>query len=405
MKVLFLARWYPSRDNAYYGVFVREHAKAVRASGCDVAVLHIPGVPGKGRGLWRMEEETDPRLTEGIPTFHVYARSVSVRGIARISYWISTLLYVWSTLRAVRRLRGHGFRPDVLHAHVWSAGVPAVIVGRLLGLPVVVTEHSTVFQRHAVDRSALRRSRYVFEHSARVLPVCANLQQAISDYGVKASFEIVPNAVDTAIFFPSEKGHSAGSRRLIFVGNLEPTGHKGFPTLVEALVELGERRRDWHLDVVGDGPTRAEYERLVAHSGLSGSIVFHGSKPKDEVAALMRASDLFVLPSRFENLPCVIIEAMTSGLPVVATAVGGVPEMVSERDGILVPPENPAALADALDHALSNLSAFDRDDIAARARDRYSLEAVGAQLRAVYESVLASSRKKAAAPDSTPSEP
>ena len=123
---------------------------------------------------------------------------------------------------------------------------------------------------------------------------------------------------------------------------------------------------------------------------------------KLEIAALMRTSDLLVLPSRFENQPCAIIEAMTSGLPVVSTTVGAIPEMVGPDDGILVPPQDPAALADALEQALARRDSFDRPAIAARARARFSLEAVGARLNAVYEEVTSPEAAKtpaAPAPD------
>jgi glycosyltransferase involved in cell wall biosynthesis len=406
MRILFLAFWYPSRDSRYYGVFIREHAKAVRAAGDEVVVLHLAGVSHEGRGLWRMEEELDPELTEGIPTFHVFRRrpSRSVPGISPISRGISYSLYLWSAIGAARRLRRRGFRPDVIHAHVHRAGVPAILIGKLFGAPVVITEHSTEFSQGAVARGPYS-ARFAFPRAARVLPVCATLQQAISACGIRASFEVVPNAVDTSLFFATKrKLPMADPKRMIFVGNLEPTQHKGFPTLVEALTRLRERRIDWHLDVIGEGPSRAECERLVADSDLSDRVSFLGARPKEEIAEIMRSSDLFVLPSRFENLPCVLIEAMTCGLPVVSTQVGGIPEMVSGRDGVLVPPDDPSALAEALDRVLSNLASFDGDDIAVRARARYSLEAVGAQLHAVYISVLSTRRRETAVPKSTPTE-
>jgi glycosyltransferase involved in cell wall biosynthesis len=403
MRVLFLARWYPTRASIYDGVFIREHAKAVRAAGDEVVVLHLSVASGGGRALWRMEEEVDPKLTEGIPTFHVFHRSVSMRRMAQISFWVSYGLYLWSAWRAARRLRGRGFRPDVVHAHVYGAAVPAVLIGKLLGTPVVVTEHSTDFSRGTLGKGPQKRARFAFTRAARVLPVCASLQEAIAAYGITADFEVVPNAVDTSKFFTAGwEARTSGPKRMMFVGNLEPTQHKGFPTLVAALRRLRERRSDWHLDVIGMGPSQAECERLVGEADLSVSVAFLGARPKEEIAEMMRTSDLFVLPSRFENQPCVLIEAMTSGLPVVSTRVGGIPEMVSERDGILVPPDDAAALAEALDRVLSNLSSFDRDDIAARARARYSLEAVGAQLHAVYASVLSTARRKTAVPESNP---
>lgn len=392
MNVLFVTRWYPGPGHLYAGTFVREHAKAVRAAGHQVAVLHVPGEPSDGPDAWQMVEETDPALTEDIPTFHVYCRATSVRHLSRISRVVTYWRYVWSAYRSARRLRAGGFDPDVIHGHVFSAGPPAVLIARLFRRPLVITEHVTLFTRGTMTRGGRRVAAFAFGRAARVLPVCAFLQRAIESYGIRARFTVVPNAVDTSLFFPAAPTAHDGARpgdprRLLFVGNLEATHHKGFPELVEALGALRKRRSDWHLDVIGGGPTQPEYERLVAEAGLADSIAFHGSKPKADVAALMRASDLFVLPSRFENLPCVIIEAMTSGLPVVSTTVGGIPEMVSEADGILVPPQDPTALADALDRALSTLGSFDRTAIADRARSRFSLEAVGTQLATVYAEV------------------
>ena len=391
MKALFLTDWYPTRDRIYNGIFVREHAKAVRTAGAEVTVLHIPGGSGKGRGLWAMEEEGDPELTEGIATYHLRHRAVRFPGpFRRISTAISYPLYIWSVVRACRRLRASGYRPDVIHAHVFSAGVPAVVVGKLTHTPVVITEHYTAFPRRTLSRASVRMARYAFRNAARVMPVCLFLQRAIEAYGVRARFQIVPNAVDTSIFHPAAGARkSTGPKRLLFVGNLEPTGHKGFPTLVAALELLTERRRDWHLEVVGDGPTRPEYERLVAASPVSASVTFRGALKKIEIADLMRGSDVFVLPSRFENLPCVIIEAMASGLPVVSTTVGGIPEMMSDEDGILVAPDDPAALADAMERVLANPAAFDPAGVSDRAQARYGLAAVGSQIYGVYEKALA----------------
>jgi glycosyltransferase involved in cell wall biosynthesis len=392
MKALFLTEWYPTGDRVYNGIFVREHAKAVRAAGVEVTVLHIPSGAGKGRGLWVMEEERNPELTEGIPTYHLYHRAFRFPGpLRRLSTGLSYSLYIWSVVRATRRLRAGGLRPDIIHAHVFSAGVPAVVIGKLTGTPVVITEHYTAFPRRTLSRASVRMARFAFRNAARVMPVCLFLQKAIEAYGVRARFEIVPNAVDTAIFKMAERGRQRdGQKHLLFVGNLEPTGHKGFPTLVTALEMLAESRRDWHLEVVGEGPTRGEYERLVAGSPVAELVAFRGALRKSEVAESMRAADLFVLPSRFENLPCVIIEAMASGLPVVSTKVGGIPEMMSERDGILVSPDDPPALADAIDRVLANPRAFDSAEISARAQARYGLSAVGAQIEGVYLSVAAS---------------
>jgi glycosyltransferase involved in cell wall biosynthesis len=392
MRVLFLARWYPSPAGTYLGIFIREHAKAARAAGAEVAVLHAPGDIGSGGRLWRLTEETDQALTEGIRTFRLGTPIVRLPFLSRIGRSISYGLYVLGVVMAYRSIRSRAMRPDIVHAHVWNAAVPATVLGKLFRVPIVVTEHSTEFQLPGMAGWNVRLARWSMTRAARVLPVCENLRRAIVARGIEARFEIVPNAVDTGIFYPAAKRRTAGARgtakRLLFVGNLEPTEHKGFPTLIQALSQLVGRRVDWHFDVVGDGPSRAALERAVAESGLSRRVSFLGSKPKPEIAELMRGSDLFVLPSRFENLPCVIIEAMACGLPVLSTRVGGIPEMVTEQDGLLVEYGDATVLAEALDRMLDGLATYSRDAIAAGARERFSLEAVGRQLAAVYDSAL-----------------
>lgn len=388
MNVLFFTSWYPTQEFTYGGIFVREHAKAVRRAGHRVVILHLAGPsPGHAGGLWTMEEELDPSLSEGIEAHHVYHRRSSLRGA-------SYALYLRSAIGAYRRLRGNGFRPDVIHAHVYGAGVPAAAIGTRSGIPVVLTEQFSGFPLRGLSRVEVRKARYAYRRVARALPVSRHLRDALQSYGIDVPFEIVPNVVDTSLFFPPDEGRTkeTAARRLLFVGNLEPTQIKGFPTLLQALARLEERRPAWHLDVIGEGPERASHEASAAALGLGDNVTFHGSLRKPVVAEMMREADLFVLPSRFDNLPSAVVEALASGLPVVSTTVGGIPELVEKHNGRLVPPEDPVALADALDDVLEKLDTFDRRAIAAAARDRYGLEVVGERLSRIYESVLAESR-------------
>jgi glycosyltransferase involved in cell wall biosynthesis len=216
--------------------------------------------------------------------------------------------------------------------------------------------------------------------------VSRHRQEAIRSYGIDGPFEVVPNVVDTSLFFPpnGEPRDEGVTRRLLFVGNLEASQHKGFPTLLQALTRLRDRTHDWHLDVVGDGPERLPYEKSASELGLQEQVTFHGSQPKPVIAQMMREADLFVLPSRFDNLPCVVVEALASGLPVVSTTVGGIPELVDDERGRLVPPDDPSALADAIEYMLEALERFDRRAIGEASRDRYSLEVVGEQLSEIY---------------------
>lgn len=326
----------------------------------------------------------DPALSEGIETHHIFHRRSRVPGA-------SYALYLLSATRAYRRVRAGGFRPDVIHAHVYGAGVPAALVATGRKIPFVLTEQFTGFPRHSLSRMEAGKARYAYKRAARALPVSRHLQEAIRSYGIHAPFEVVPNVVDTSLFFPPDTKQERADRRLLFVGNLEPLQHKGFPTLLRALTGLNGRTREWHLDVIGDGPERAAYESSTVELQLQEHVRFHGSRPKPVIAEMMRDADLFVLPSRFDNLPCVIVEALASGLPVVSTTVGGIPELVDDRSGRLVPPDDPAALTDGLQEVIEGLGGFDRRAIGAAARDRFSLQVVGEQLNRIYEAVVAES--------------
>lgn len=175
-------------------------------------------------------------------------------------------------------------------------------------------------------------------------------------------------------------------KRLLLVALLTPI--KGIPYLLEALTLLKKKRDDFVLDIVGDGPCRKDYEEMTHDLGLQEHVRFHGLKTKQEVAEYMGNADIFVLPSEWENMPCVIIEAMASGLPVVSTNVGGIPEIINDEVGVLVPPKNSVRLVKALDSILNNLPSFSRERIVELARERYSYEAVGEVLNRLYRSTV-----------------
>jgi len=376
VKVLFMTRWYPTPEFSYGGVFVREHAKAV-AREHQVTVLHCEGLrDGSSSGF---EEDTDPELTEGIPTFRVWHRRLPV---PRSSY----ALYLATALNAFQRLRARGLAPEVIHAHIFDAGVPAALVGRLYGIPVVLTEQYSGFPLRTVRGVDAWKARFAFRGARRVLPVSDFLRRALEPYGLRATAEIVPNVFDPAIFFPLEQ-RPGDTVRLLIVGHLDEQHVKGFPTLAEALRRL-PTNADWHLDVIGTGPARAGYEERLAATNLLERVTFHGALPKPAVAEAMRRANVFVLPSRYDNMPCVVVEALGSGLPVVATRVGGIPEMVREGDGALVPPSDPEALAEALLPFISRSEEHDSEAIAERARARYGADTVAAQLTRIYEEVV-----------------
>jgi glycosyltransferase involved in cell wall biosynthesis len=379
LKVLFITDWYPNPLRPVEGVFVREHAKAV-ARFAQVAVLHCGDADRKIRGLWEVIEETCPELTHSIPTFRIHRHT---------SFPIaSILLHMGSVFNAYRRITATGFVPDIIHAHVFYAGLPAVLIGKRHNIPVVITEHSSSFPRKLINRRGIMMARFAFQHADLVLPVSQALQHAIASYGIRARFQVLPNVVDTRLFYPaSSPGRASDFKRFLMVALMDASHNKGFPVLFEALSSLPPETDNWHLDLLGDGQARPEYEKMVRSLNLTQKITFHGLQPKPRVAEFMRQADFLVLPSLWENMGCVLIEAQACGVPSLATRTGGIPEIVSEDTGILVPPGDPSALRGALLEILRKNTCFDPQVIVQKAR-RFSSEVISERLHHIYDSCL-----------------
>jgi glycosyltransferase involved in cell wall biosynthesis len=367
---------YPTADARTSGIFVREHARAA-ARHADVALVHLHRTDGS-RWLQRVSDIDDEFASWRV---EYPRRPLPVSYAANIAAGIA----------GFGMAKRAGFRPDLIHAHFFLAAGPAALLGALHRIPVVTTEHWSVFlPSDPMQLSSLSRrvAKTAFERSAIVLPVSAALRDGIRASGIEPRFRVVPNAVDTTVFHPMDRhpaGHGGPARLLTVSGLYEA---KGYEFLLAALARLSERGVSVHLDVVGDGDRRGDYEQLAIDLGVRPMVTFHGEKTKPEVAAFMREADLFVLASRYENNPCAVLEAQVSGLPVVATRVGGVPEIVPPESGLLAEPCDADDLADRLQAALERLGDYDREAIARSAAGRYGLEAVGDALAEVYAEAL-----------------
>lgn len=375
LRVLFITAAYPTPEAPVQSVFVREHAKAA-ALDHDVVVVHGPRFAAGP--TWRLEEQRDPVVTDGLRTFDLSFGGSPVPK----THW---LMYLHAAARAHEGLLRQGFVPNLVHANIFKAAVPGAVIAKLAGVPMVLTEHASEFPRRLLTPRERLEAKIGYPGATVVMPVSAALLRGINGYGIFPRYEIVPNAVDTELFYAAPRKQHRRAR-LLFAGGLVPV--KGVDNLLHACARLQRRRRDWQLELVGDGPLRSTYERSVKELGLGRQVRFSGALLKPDLAARMRAADFVVLPSTWDNLPCVALEAMCCGLPVVATRVGGIPEAVGTDDGILCEPRDPGALAAALAEMLDRYQSFDRDQICGRATARFSREVVAAQLGRVYRNAL-----------------
>ncbi len=376
LRILFIPAWYPSEKNPINGVFIKEHAKSVQLFN-DVVVLYSEGSDKTLNKFWKIVSD---KKEDGIRTIRIRYRKSP---IPKTTY----LIYLKSIEKAFKKLLNEGWKPDIIHAHVYSAGVPAVILGKKYDIPVAITEHFTNFATHSLRILDVLKAKYVMKRVRIILPVSYDLKCAISDYyKIRGNFEIIPNVVNTNIFYPANCNHSENlnKKRLLTVCNL--TTRKGIDYLLHSLYQLRKRRDDFYLDIIGDGPEKTNYERISYNLGINDIVFFHGRKP--EVARFMRCSNIFVLPSLYENFGVVYIEAMACGKPVIATNAGGPKEIVKDFTGILVPPKDVNALTEAIDYMLDNYKSYSLEKIAKYARDNFGYESVGKRLDIIYKRII-----------------
>jgi glycosyltransferase involved in cell wall biosynthesis len=257
-------------------------------------------------------------------------------------------------LAAVRSAYRH--RPDVVHAFFGvPSGAMAWAMNGATGLPYLISfrgrdVHGGKDPAAGGIAGPLKVvSRIAWRRASALVANSKGLRDLAQTVDPRVSVRVIPNGVDVVRFSPGAPDSSAGGPlRLLFVGRLEP--YKGIETLLEAAGQLrGRTSRNLALDLVGDGSLRDHLPEVARRLGLQDMVRFCGLAPPDRMPDVYRQADVFVLPSIVEGMPNVILEAMASGLPVVATRIPGSDELVEPgRTGFLVPPGDAQALAEAV---------------------------------------------------------
>jgi glycosyltransferase involved in cell wall biosynthesis len=300
---------------------------------------------------------------------------------------------------AIRRLRVLG--PDVIHAHLEASTVLGGIAGLVLRVPTVATLHTREYPER-FDRASARlwlRNQLLIAAYDRVICLSGRLEQDARSHGLgRASLTSIGNGIDVGQFdrtnrrpapqIRAELGIPSSAQLIVSVSVLR--AQKGINRLLHAMVEARAAMPDLHLLIVGDGDERGHLERQSRNLGLSDAVTFAGFR--NDIADLLSAGDLFVLPTLWDALPTVVMEAMAAGLPVVASRVGGLPDMVQDGvEGVLVSTDNEVELVSAICSILGDDGLH--QDMAAAARRRaeseFSLEGQVAKLATLYRNLTA----------------
>jgi teichuronic acid biosynthesis glycosyltransferase TuaC len=395
-KVLVLSRNYPNSVLPLLGLWAEGIVRSC-AKFCEMKVVspvpYCPPLPGLPEAYARFRR-IEPRRQDGFAeVFH--PRFLVPPGHRFHS--LESFMYYWSVVGLADRIRRE-FPFDLIHAHfVFPDGYVAAKLGQRYRVPVIITEqaawHPWMENYPLVRRKAL----WAFEHCAFLVAISQAHRKTIAQYtGESSKLRLIPDSVDGSVFTLPENGFRPANNQVLFVGVIRHV--KGVDILVRAMRLLADRGRDLKLVLVGESfyeGYRRDYEQvrqLVREMGLESHMAFAGMQPIGELVRTIQQSALLVLPSRRESLGMVLAEALACGTPVVATRCGGPEDIVNDRVGVLVPPEDPAALAEGIAQVLDRRASYDPARLRAYALENFGMEAVGSRIEALYCEALGEGR-------------
>lgn len=376
LHVLTITPFYPASQGDPEGCFVEEPIRLLRESGTNAEVIAIRPFykkipPEGGNAEW--------------------VRYFALPGNPGLS---SAGLFLFARLISKIRRR-HAREPiHVIHAHgALPCGHAAALLSRTLGIPFVVTVHGLdAFSTRQVQgwtaESCRRISRYVYSQAARVICVSQHVQESVQAGAPRANCRIVYNGVDTELF--SSDGGNREPETILSVGNLIPS--KGHGLVIRSFAELAKKYPALTCEIIGEGVERVRLERLSSNLGVANKVRFRGRRSRVQTAEAMRDCRIFALPSSYEALGCVYLEAMAAARPVIGCRGQGIEEIIRHgKNGILLATGEIRELVAAITLLLDNPKLREQMGQAAQetVQSGFKLEYQAEELNRIYEEVSA----------------
>jgi glycosyltransferase involved in cell wall biosynthesis len=381
MKIAVVTRYFPSSAEPWQGRSLYETLR-VLARQADVRVFY-PNASYPS--LLRPRSRSYDRLDASYSPTGVPASYYDFPALPLLSRPFNGWMAARALLPHVRR-----FAPDLIFScFLYPDGYAALKIGKALAVPVVVMSIGSDINRISDPISRLH-TRAVLREVDYLVTVSGDLRlKAVAMGAAAEKTRAVVNGCDLSVFHPGSRadarlklGIDPASQAVVYIGRMDVK--KGLRELVEAAASLHPQRANLHVYLIGEGPDKPLILSAIQANNAAGYIHVLPGCAFDEVAVWMAAADLVTLPSYMEGCPNVVLEALASGRPVVATNVGGIPEILSDECGRLVPPRDAGALAQALASVL--YTNWDAEAISAHGSR--SWETVAAELHEVFESLL-----------------
>jgi glycosyltransferase involved in cell wall biosynthesis len=373
-KILWLCSWYPNEEDAFTGDFIQRHALAVSLRH-PIHVLYVHKSLMEHKKIKYTSLQRNPNLQE-----HIYYVSVS-KGVWQKCKWLIT--YVWLHLQFIQKFG----KPHLVHVQIpMKAGLLAWWCKMRWGIPYIVTEHYGIYNPYLADHFKTRPfyfrwlTKWVVKHANCLTTVSKSLGEDMQQWVYNRVYEVVPNVVDTALFFHQERKRQPNFR-FIHISNMIPL--KNVEGILLAAEKLWEIRKDFCVYFVG----RVEplYYQLAESKNLLNNVVFFvGEVSYREVALQLQQSDALLVFSDTESQSCVVLEALCCGKPAIVTNIGGVKELIHATNGFLVEVRDVAGLVKKMNTMIMQYAQFDTRLISQEAMQKYAYEKVAEDFSSIY---------------------
>jgi glycosyltransferase involved in cell wall biosynthesis len=376
-KILFMSSWYPVATNPTHGIFVKRHAEAV-ALKHDVFVLYAVGAENPPNEL---VQHSSAHFSEDI-YFYDKSNKKAIQKLKQLGE-----LYDQGFDKIVSRFG----KPDLIHLNViFPAGIFALRFSKKYKIPLVVTEHWTGYLPEDGSYKGLLKKYFtqkVVAQAEVICPVTNHLAKQMQAHKLNGNYIPVPNVVDTEFF--SLKPVSKTTETVFLHLSSFDERQKNPRSILEAFKQLSEKNTNCRLIMAGDGENIDVLRSFAAQLKIAAEkIDFHFRPQGKTLLQLFHSADALVLNSNYENLPVVLLEAMSCGVPVISSDVGGIAGYINESNGILFSPPSVQNLLTALQEFISNKNKFDNGQIRSFAVENFSRKTIAGKFDSVYKSIL-----------------
>lgn len=378
-KILFLPGWYPNRTHLSVGSFIRSHAEAINILK-TVDVFHVCGDEEMKKLI-----EFEKSKIHGIDTYILYYRKSKSKHL--LAQFSKAILYVFGQFYGYHQYRKFNPKPLFFHVHILTRAAILPYVLKCFGgkISYYITEHwSRYLPQDNSYRGFLRESitKSVVNRSSGVTAVSENLKFHMNRHGLMhQNFKVISNVTQEVFFTHREDGQTKPNH-FVHVSNFA-ANCKNVEGILRAFKMLKDDGFPFSLTMVGKGDDFELAKRKAQEYKLE-EVMFTGFVYGEEVVLKMKEAIALVMFSNYENQPVVITESLSLGVPVIATTVGGIPEMINNSNGILVEPKDVEALLNAIKQIITGEVKFDSEQIKIKAAQKFKQEVIAQEFVEFY---------------------